>query len=123
MNFRLGQPQLGAPARLVSEGGRWEVSLHLRTFGRFAVIVGMTGEMGHEVEYCCGEDPGLRLEVMALCCTILGPLDEAALTPGELRRLFPPWKRRHIDRDPECLGRLHALAAEAEEKLFCEKHK
>ena len=89
--------------RLVSSGGTWEVGYYPATFGR--VDCG-----GFDLNYCAGSDPALRLEILLCVLLILEPVDEAKLTHELIRKTFPGWTHRPIDKDPHCLPRLRELA-------------
>ena len=101
--------------RMVSEGGRRELGCSPVLFGR-RIRLGQVGAMSVDLDYCAGDDPVLALTILVLILEILAPVDEAELTAAYLKRVFPGWKRRPIDRDPACLPTLRALAAQASEQ-------
>ena len=110
MKFRLADADMNfAWGRMVSEGGRWELGYSPVFFG-CRVRLGLVRSMSVELDYCAGDDPELRLEILLLVLQIVEPLDEATTQPADIQRIFPRWTRRPIDLDPICMHQLRRLA-------------
>ena len=111
MKFKATNPDENfALARFVSAGEKWEVGLRPMLFGVRASL-GLVGGIGPVVDYCAGPKFGDQVSVLAAFLTILEQLPEET-TEKEMKRFFPYQKVKPMINDPECWGKLLALAGE-----------
>jgi len=76
--------------------GKWRLGLRRMFAG---VRVSVVRDDGCVIDYCCGADHLLVLQVLTLLITALHNFSED-ISPDELRPLFPAGSYKPIDRDP-----------------------
>lgn len=116
MDFNLAENTEGVLFRCVSEGGRWEMGWQDRTFGRKQWYIARVGNYAPDVVYCCGDDKGKQIQLMAMCMLIMKTMPED-INYKYLQKRFPSYQQRPIYNDPICWTRLEEMSGVKLERL------
>lgn len=94
--------------KFASENGRWELGIAPVLFGK-RVVASLAGSEFRTIDYCAGEDWAFCLALLETVKAILERLPET-VSERAVELVMPKWKRRPINLDQECWGKLQRMA-------------
>lgn len=112
MDFHPTTPTEGISHRWASENDVWEISLRPMIYGVRVSVGRIESSRGYALfyvlDYCAGDDQAFLLNLWATIVILMTALPES-ITPRELKKLFPTYKVKPINRDPHCWEELQRL--------------
>ena len=112
MDFHPTLPTEGVPHRWASENNVWEIGLRPMLYGVRVSVGRINPEYGYALvytlDYCAGDDQGFILNLWATVLILMTALPEC-VSPQQLKGLFPTYRVKPINKDPDCWERLQQL--------------
>jgi hypothetical protein len=112
MDFHPSQPTQGMPVRWASENDVWEIGLRPMMYGTRVSVGKVEPKRGYAevytLDYCAGSDQAFLLNLWATIVILMTALPES-ITPKKLRKLFPDYQVKPINKDPHCWEELQRL--------------
>lgn len=109
MKFTKTEPNIDFDIlRCVSETGKWEFGIRRMLYG-VRICGNPVGNGAYTLDYCAGDDEVFALTLFATVATILEDYAED-VTTQQIKRDFPAFEIKPVNRDPYCWKRLQEMA-------------